>query len=182
MIYEPKNITLKDGQLALFRSPTAQDAADMLTCLWRTSSETDFVLRYPEECGFTMEQEQKLLESVLASEYQVMITCFVNGRAVGNCTLMLQGRIKTRHRGSVAIAVLKEYWGLGIGTAMFREMTAIAKEHGVSMLDLDFIEGNSRARALYEKMGFRIVAVKPDSIRLKDGTRLAEYYMQLYLD
>ena len=44
-------------------------------------------------------------------------------------------------------------------------------------LELEFTEGNSRARALYEKMGFRITGVKPNAIRLKDGTLLNEYSM-----
>ena len=30
---------------------------------------------------------------------------------------------------------------------------------------------------LYEKMGFRITGVKPDAIRLKDGTFVNEYMM-----
>ena len=44
-------------------------------------------------------------------------------------------------------------------------------------MELDFVEGNSRARALYEKMGFSITGVKPNAIRLKDGTLLNEYSM-----
>ncbi len=38
-------------------------------------------------------------------------------------------------------------------------------------------EGNTRARGLYEKMGFRITGVKPDAIRLKNGTLVNEYMM-----
>ena len=61
---------------------------------------------------------------------------------------------------------------------MFEEMIQIAKTRdGVRQMELDFIEGNSRARGLYEKMGFRITGVKPDAIRLKDGTFLNEYMM-----
>ena len=33
------------------------------------------------------------------------------------------------------------------------------------------------ARALYEKMGFRITGVKPNAVRLRDGTLLNEYSM-----
>ena len=44
-------------------------------------------------------------------------------------------------------------------------------------IELEFIEGNTRARALYEKMGFRVCGVRPDAIRLKDGTLLNEYIM-----
>lgn len=44
-------------------------------------------------------------------------------------------------------------------------------------MELEYVEGNSRARALYEKMGFRITGVRPNAIRLKDGTLLNEYTM-----
>ena len=84
--------------------------------------------------------------------------------------LTMNRRIKTRHRASVAIALKKEYWGLGIGAALFREMIAIAEERGLDHLELDYIEGNDRARCLYEKMGFQQIAEVPDAYRLKDGT------------
>lgn len=77
-----------------------------------------------------------------------------------------------------AIALLKEYWNQGIGTRLFQELIRIAEENpNLIQMELDFVEGNSRARALYEKMGFRITGVKPNAIRLKDGTLLNEYSM-----
>ena len=57
-------------------------------------------------------------------------------------------------------------------------MIRIAEENeSILQLELDFVEGNTRARALYEKMGFRIVGVKPNAIRLKNGTLVNEYAM-----
>jgi len=44
-------------------------------------------------------------------------------------------------------------------------------------VELEYIEGNVRARNLYEKMGFRIVGIHPDAVRLKDGTLRNEYLM-----
>ena len=65
---------------------------------------------------------------------------------------------------------------------MFREMIAVAeKQEGVTQMELEFIEGNNRALALYEKMGFRIVGYRPNGIRLEDGTLLNEYLMVLPL-
>ncbi len=96
----------------------------------------------------------------------------------GNCQIALKTNIKTRHRAAVAIALLKEYWNQGIGTRMFQEMIRIAEESpNILQMELEFVEGNTRARALYEKMGFRITGVKPNAIRLKDGTLLNEYAM-----
>ena len=108
-----------------------------------------------------------------------MILCELEGRIAGNCHLSFKGKWKIRHRCEVAIALRKEFWGLGIGTAMFEAMIAIAeKREGVTVMELEFIEGNARARGLYEKMGFRIVGMHPDAIRQEDGTLLALYLMQ----
>ena len=77
-----------------------------------------------------------------------------------------------------AIALLKEFWNQGIGTRMFEELIRIAEENeNLLQLELEFVEGNVRARALYEKMGFRIAGIRPNAIRLKNGTLLNEYYM-----
>lgn len=177
MIYKSKEIQLKDGRTALFRSPKEEDAAKMAEYLKTAAGETNFILRYPEECTETVEEERKFLMNILESETAMMIVCEVDGAIAGNCQLMFKPRIKVRHRASVAIALLKPYWNLGIGTKLFEEMIAAAKEHGVTQLELEFIEGNTRARRLYEKMGFRIIAERPNAIRLKDGTMLKEFIM-----
>lgn len=64
---------------------------------------------------------------------------------------------------------------------MFEEPLAAAMRHGTEILALDFIEGNDRARRLYKKFGFRVVAEKPNAIKLKDGAYREEFYMQKYL-
>ena len=64
-------------------------------------------------------------------------------------------------------------------TMLTRKIKSLTKFAELKSKDteLEFIEGNTRARALYEKMGFRIAGIKPNAIRLKDGTFLNEYYM-----
>ena len=58
------------------------------------------------------------------------------------------------------------------------EMIRLAESReGVMQIELEFVEGNARARHLYEKMGFRITGVRPNAICLKDGTLLNEYMM-----
>ena len=96
----------------------------------------------------------------------------------GSCQISFCTRKKDRHRVSVAIALLQEFWNLGIGTRMFEEMFQVARARGdVRQIELDFIEGNKRARGLYEKMGFRITGIKPDAIRMRDGSFVNEYMM-----
>lgn len=181
MIFAEKTVVLKTGKEALFRSPVSEDAEGMLAYLKTCASETNFILRCPEECVETVAQEEKFLEHINESDTGIMIVCLVDGEIAGNCQLAFNKRIKTRHRASVAIGLIRKYWGLGIGTAMFNEMIDIARDRGILQLELSYIEGNERAKALYEKMGFSQVAVMPDAIRLKDGTLLDEIYMQMKL-
>ena len=179
MIVEKKEIILKDGRKAILRSARDEDIPGMLEYLYISAGETDFILRYPEECGkYTAEGEKELFDRVNASDNEAMIVCLVDGKVAGNCQIVWKTGIKTRHRAQVAIALLKEFWNLGIGTAMFTEMIDIVRSNpDIIQMELEFIEGNTRARALYEKMGFRITGVKPNAIRLKDGTLLNEYQM-----
>ena len=171
--------TLKDGRKALIRSPKEEDIQGMLDYLVQSAEETDFVLRYPEECSrYTAEGERELFDRINRSDTEAMLVCIVEGKVAGNCQITWNNRIKTRHRASVAIALLRDYWNQGIGTRLFQELIKIAEDHeNILQMELEFIEGNNRARALYEKMGFRITGVGVNAVRLKDGTLLNEYHM-----
>lgn len=179
MTIEPMQFTIKDGRTATIRSPKMEDAEPMLSYLYRITGQTPYLMNYPEETSkYTLEGEIALFEGMNKAPNQAMILCEVDGQLAANCMIRWGSHIKTRHRASLAISVLKEYWNLGIGTRLMEELLRIAKNQPQLMqVELEFIEGNTRARALYEKMGFRITGVKPNAICLKDGTLLDEYMM-----
>ena len=179
VVFRRAEFKLKDGRNALLYTPSAENAEEMLHFIIKASGETDFLMKLPEEyADFTLEQEKAFINEAYDDPGRMMIACSVDGKLAGNCQISFRSGLKDRHRASVAIALLQEFWGLGIGTRMFREMFEIAREReGVRQIELDFVEGNVRARALYEKMGFRITGLKPDAIRLKDGCFVNEYMM-----
>lgn len=181
MIYEGKTFTMKDGRSCVLRAPRPEDAGDMLRFITAISGETPFIMRTPEECTETVEQERAFIEGTLSSPVCMMIVAQVDGEIAGNCQINFQKRVKVKHRASLGIGLYQKYWGLGIGTALMKELIAAARARGVMQLELQHIEGNVRARALYEKNGFRVVAEIPNAIRLPDGTLLKEYHMILPL-
>ena len=79
--------------------------------------------------------------------------------------------MKMRHRGNVAVTVLKEFWNLGIGKKMLLCLEDCAKEWGLTQIELDYFSGNKRGQILYEKLGFVKVGEILDAFILKDGTR-----------
>lgn len=177
MLYPTTTITLKNGRQATFRSPRREDAAELLNYLRKTAEETDFVLRYPDEIAMTVEQEESFIERINQSENSYMILCLVDGRHAGNCSMQFHDKRKVRHRGEVAIALVKEFWGMGIGTFMFEEMIRIAQEQGKTQLELGMVDGNGRGLALYRKMGFREYGRLPNAFHQKDGSMRDEILM-----
>jgi len=179
MIIDEVRFELKDGREAILRSPKEEDIESTLEYLVTSAGETDYLLRYPEECGkYTPEGEKVLFEQKNASPNEAMIMCIVDGRVVGNCSISFFKGLKTKHRAGIGIALIRDFWNQGIGTKMFEEMIRLAEDReDVMQLELEFVEGNERARHLYEKMGFRIVGIHPNAIRLKDGTMLNNYIM-----
>lgn len=177
MFFPEKEIPLKDGRIAILRSPHAGDAQAALEYMKITAEETPFLLRGPDEITLTVADEEKYLSQVAADPNTLSIFCFVDGVLAGNCRISRKTKQKNRHRASIGIALIQKFWNLGIGTALFKEMIAIAESWGVVQLELEVFEGNDRAIALYRKMGFEIVSHVPNAIRMPDGSFVKEYLM-----
>ena len=85
MIIDDVRFELKDGREAILRSPKEEDVESTLEYLVTSAGETDYILRYPEECGkYTAEGEKTLFEQKNASPNEAMIMCIVEGKVVGN--------------------------------------------------------------------------------------------------
>ena len=179
MIIKEFTFTLKDGREAIIRSPRVEDSQNLINYLTKASSETDFLLTTPEECSkYTLEYEKAFIENTNNSTTAYMFVCEADHQIVGTSRIEWSNHVKTRHRARVAIAVLRDYWLQGIGSQFFKTMIRVAEENQfISQLELEFIEGNERAKALYEKYGFKVYGFIPNSIRQKDGTLLKEYLM-----
>ncbi len=179
MIIEDIKFVLKDGREAVLRNPKEEDINGTLEYLAISAEETDFLLRIPEECNaYTYEGEKEIFKYKNESEDGLTLVCSVDGKIAGSCEITFNNKYKIKHRASVAIALIKEFWGLGIGSKMLETLICVAKERGgVSQIELEVVEGNVRAISLYEKLGFKRVGVHPNAIKSKDGTLMNEFLM-----
>ena len=68
MLIQNKKFKLKDGRYAILRSPREDDAPALLDYLITTVGETDFLIRYPEECRLSEEQERERIRDARESK------------------------------------------------------------------------------------------------------------------
>lgn len=171
MKYTPENFELKDGRICKIREIQVEDAAEMVEYLKTIMGESDFLNSYPEEITMSAEEEAKMIRGFNQSDNTLMLVVEMDGRLIANGTITRFRKMKMRHRGNVAVAVLKEFWNLGIGKKLLQSLEDHAKELGLSQLELDYFSGNERGKALYEKIGFIQVGETPNAYILKDGTQ-----------
>ena len=150
-----KEIALKNGKSCILRNAVAEDAKAYMDYFIQAHSETDFLTTYPDETERNVESESLHLAETAGSENEVEICAIVDGKLVGSAGIsMIRNREKLRHRAEFGISIIKEYWGLGIGTALTYSCIECAKAAGYLQLELEVVAENEDAVRLYQKLGF----------------------------
>lgn len=148
-------VTLRNGTQCCLRSGTEADAQAVIDNFNLTHGETDYLLSYPDENSFNVEQEGKFLKEKAESKNEVEILAVINQTVVGTAGVDAVGtKFKLRHRAEFGVSVAEEYWGLGIGGALLDACVECARAAGFAQLELDVVADNSRAISMYRKAGF----------------------------
>lgn len=178
MRFEAKTVTLRDGRTCTLRPAHPDDADGLIEYMRVTAGETPFLLRYPDEIAYTPEQEREILGKILDDPGHVMMVGIVDGKIAGNCDISGMGaKRKIRHRCALAITLYRDYWNLGIGSAMIGYLAELAEQIGYEQIDLGVMADNSRAQALYRKCGFEETGRAARAYKFDDGTYHDEILM-----
>jgi len=173
-----KIINLKNGKEALLRNGEFADGEAVFVNFNETHAETDYLLSYPDENSFDAQQEAEFLKEKTESPNEIEIVAVVDGMVAGTAGIEAVGaKYKLKHRAELGIAILKEYWGLGLGKALMEACIECAKEAGYTQLELNAVAENERAVALYKKMGFVEYGRNPRGF----NSRLSGYQEVVYM-
>ena len=201
MRFEERRVPLKDGRTLVMRPAVPDDAEELIFYLRQTAAETRFLLKYPDEWNLTLEKEREILAGFLDNPSGAMVIAMVesaeDGDAgspdrescsasfpvlAGNSTIVpVGGARRVRHRCALAIALKKDFWGLGIGTALLQYQQELARRIGYERMELEYVEGNSRGKALYEKCGFSETGRIRMANKYDDGTYSDDIVMSMAL-
>ncbi len=173
-----KIINLKNGKEALLRNGEFADGEAVFVNFNETHAETDYLLSYPDENSFDAQQEAEFLKEKTESPNEIEIVAVVDGVVAGTAGIEAVGaKYKLKHRAELGIAILKEYWGLGLGKALMEACIECAKEAGYTQLELNAVAENERAVSLYKKMGFVEYGRNPRGF----NSRLSGYQEVVYM-
>ena len=154
MKYE-QSIIMKNGREALIRNAVYADGAEVFEVFTLAHAETDFLLSYPDENSYNIEQESEFLQNLTESPNAVELIAIVDGKIVGSAGIDPVGhKYKVKHRAHFGITVLKDYWGLGLGRALTNACIQCAVSAGYDQLELNVVADNDRAISLYRSVGF----------------------------
>lgn len=152
----PQQYTLKNGQSLVIREATTDDAAETLACASKTGSETDFLTFGAEGFPGTVADEEKFIEKSRTVANILFLLADVDGQIAGMLAFEGSNRPRLHHTGEFGITLLKEYWGLGIGSRLVEQMLAWTKSSDiVRKINLRVHQDNHRAIKLYQKYGFK---------------------------
>lgn len=171
---------LKNGQELTIEKALPEDAKDILEYLNIVGGESDNLLFGKNGISMSIEQERNFIKNINNSNKSCMLIGHIDGILASIVSLSGSERERIAHRGEIAVSVRKDYWNLGVGSLMMKELIQFAKEAGIEVIGLEVKSDNSNAIHLYEKFGFRRIGTYEKFFKI-DGKYYNSELMNLYL-
>ena len=164
----------------IIRSIEVKDAEKILEYTKIVGNESNNILFGSEGIGLNVDQEVKVLESIINHPKQIMIVAIANDEIVGLANLSGQTRERIAHQARLAISVRKDYWGKGISSQLMSSLINFAKEIQIEVITLEVFSNNIRGIKLYEKFGFEHIGEFKKFAKI-NGEFVDAKLMNLYL-
>ena len=162
--------TDKRGQPFVIREARGDDAAAFIEYMRRLLEDNTYYHSEPDEWVQTVDQERDLFDASRRASHKALFLAVRNGKIIGSIDCRSDPRRRVRHVAEIGMGVARGAWNRGIGTALLNHAEQWARDTGtIQLLTLWVFASNTRARALYDKMGYREAGRKPRAVLLPSG-------------
>jgi RimJ/RimL family protein N-acetyltransferase len=153
--------TLRNGKRIEIRALRPQDREGMLAAVSRTSSDSLYRRFFAVRRHFTETEESFYLNTDFVSHVALVALTEENGQPI----IVGGGRYVVAEPGQaeVAFTVVDKYQGQGIGAALLRHLTAIARQAGLRELIAYVLPDNRAMLKVFEKSGLKYIAQRESS-------------------
>ena len=139
---------------ARIRTAGPADAAALMRLKQQLDEETSFMLLEPGERDPSVPKLAAHLDDVAGSDNSVVLVAEAGRELAGYLELIGGKARRNRATTHVVIGVLAGASGRGVGSGLLREAVRWSAAQGLHRVELTVMADNTRAIALYERMGF----------------------------
>ena len=158
------------------RDATEADAENVLALRVAIFAETEFMLWEPAEFKDSAADEAARIKRLNAASNSHFLLATEGSTLVGFCAAMGGQVNRLRHSATLALGVLRNHWGKGVGFALLKQTQAWSTSAGVARLELTVHTSNVRAVNLYLRSGFQVEGLRRKSLFV-NGRYVDEYLM-----
>ncbi|TGA98280.1 GNAT family N-acetyltransferase [Sporolactobacillus shoreae] len=153
----------------IIRSASPKDAKYLSKVRVQIDGETQNMDREPGEAFLDTKEFINLIERDTENNHYLFLVALVNDTLVGFSRCEGNPLKRLAHKVEFGVCVLKQYWGLRIGTNLLEESIAWAESNEIKKMTLNVLETNEKAIKLYQKYGFEIEGILKKDKLLSDG-------------
>ncbi|UYQ93223.1 GNAT family N-acetyltransferase [Chitinophaga horti] len=162
---------LPNGSTLIIRRPTLEDAPALLEIFRQMTRESDFLLyTHAEAMKFGLRDEEDFIRQYLLQPRHLLLLAEANGQIVGSITINQGRQQKQAHLGELGIAVLRDWWNMGIGRRLMTAALRWVEEHAeIEIVHFSVFANNEKAIQLYRNFGFLECGRMPQGVKGTDG-------------
>jgi len=164
-----KEFETKNGKRIILRIPKSEDSDQLLEFINSLISDEEAFITFTRKK--TEEENKKWLTDTLNKikrRKTIYIIAEAEGKIIGNFEIKIPKPERTKHVGELAIFLLKDYRGLGIGSIMMETLLDLAKNMNLKIIRLETFGNNEIAMNFYKKFGFKEVGIIPKGVSFKE--------------
>lgn len=137
------------------REAVPDDAENLLQVSRKIAEETDFLIMDEAGLGLNEELLSLQLADLYENENNLLLLALADEKIVGMASVKSAPEFTVSHIGEVGISVIKDFWGIGLGTALLDEVIYWSENVSpLRRLELTVQKRNERAIHLYQKFDF----------------------------
>lgn len=157
-------------QEVVVRSATKQDAQGILEVVTAVIGEEIYQLTSSSEFNYTVEAEEKWIDSYLTNPNKIIFVAEIDSKIVGMLDFSNGFRRRIAHTGEFGMSIAKTARDQGVGAILLQALFNWAAKHEIiEKICLNVHANNERAIALYKKMGFEIEGIRKRDLKYGEG-------------
>lgn len=181
---EPRLFNLRDGAALTVRTAEEPDVAALLEHGRRMAVTSEHIVAEPDELRDETAERQWVRDMAAAPNNLALVARAesASGELAGELSFRGHPRRRMAHHGQFGIGVAEAWRGRGVGRALIAALLEWGAAHPtLEKISLGVFETNSRARRLYERLGFVEEARQRCFFKIAPGTYADDVLMAIYV-